>query len=100
MQSNRAWPTIWALFLLFVTSTAFAQGNASVAFDQCNSANAPGHLFGVGQPHSVNDLPPGQLKSTLEELSPKAQAKVLGWLQRFSFPAAVETTSGSPATDT
>ena len=74
---NRVMPTIWALFLLLV---------ASVAFAQSNSADALGRLFGLGQPHSVNDLPPGQLKSTLKELSPKAQAKALGWLQRFSFP--------------
>jgi hypothetical protein len=78
MHLNRVWPAIGALFLLFVTSAAFAQGN---------SADAPGHLFGMGQPHSVNDLPPGQLKSTLEGLSPKARGKALSWLQRFSFPA-------------
>ena len=78
MHLNRVWPVIWVIFLLSVTSVAFAQGN---------SADAPGRLFGMGQPHSVNDLPPGQLKSTLEGLPPKARGKALGWLQRFSFPA-------------
>ena len=78
MHLNRVWPTIGALFLLLVTSVAFAQGN---------SADAPGHVYGLGQPHSINDLPPGQFKSTLEGLSPKARSKALDWLQRFSFPA-------------
>jgi len=78
MHLNRVRPIIWSLFLLFFISTTFAQGN---------SVNAPGRLFGMGQPHSINDLPPGQLKSTLEGLSPKARGKALDWLQGFSFPA-------------
>jgi len=77
MHLNRVLPKIWVLFLLFVTSVAFAQGN---------SADASGHLFGIGHPQSINDLPPGQLKSTLEDLPSSAQEKALGRLQSFSFP--------------
>jgi hypothetical protein len=79
MNLNRILPKIWViLFLLLITSTALAQGN---------SGNAPGRLFGIGHPHSVKDLPPGQLRSRLEGLPPKARGKALGWLQSFSFPA-------------
>ena len=78
MHLNRVWPVIWAVFLVSVTSTAFAQGN---------SADAPDRLFGIGHPQSINDLPPGQLKSTLKKLPPSAQAKALGRLQNLSFPS-------------
>ena len=43
--------------------------------------------FGIGQPQTVNELPPGQLKRSLESLPPQARAKALRWLQDFSFPA-------------
>ena len=78
MHLSRVMPKIWVLFLLFATSVAFAQGN---------SADAPGRLFGLGQPHSVNDLPPGQLKSTLEGLSPAAQDKALDRLRKSMGPS-------------
>lgn len=78
MHLNRVWPTIGALFLLFVTSVVLAKGN---------SAAVRSRLYGFGQPHSVNDLPPGQFKSTLEDLSPRARGKALDRLRRFSFPA-------------
>jgi len=48
--------------------------------------------FGQGQPQSVDELPPGQLKNKLQSLPPQARANALRWLQDFSFPAAdVET---------
>ncbi len=43
--------------------------------------------FGIGQPQTVSELPPGQLKRTLESLPPQARARALRWLQDFSFPA-------------
>jgi hypothetical protein len=79
MHSTRIWPRIWAFLLVSLIATgALAQGN---------SANAPGRQFGIGQPQSVADLPPGPLRSGLERLPKQARGKALGWLQRISFPA-------------
>ncbi|MGA0266818.1 MAG: hypothetical protein ACO3KY_13085 [Lysobacterales bacterium] len=44
--------------------------------------------FGKGQPKSLSDLPPGQLKQTMTGMPQKARGQALGWLQRFSFPEA------------
>ena len=46
-----------------------------------------GRFFGKGHPKSIQDLPPGQLRKTLEGLPANARGKALGWLQGFSFPA-------------
>jgi hypothetical protein len=76
---NRKSPVLWVLVSLFLfTPTAFAQGK---------SDQAPGKLYGLGQPKSEQDLPPGQLRKSIEGLPLKARAKALKWLQGFSFPA-------------
>ncbi len=45
-------------------------------------------VFGLGQPATVADLPPGQLKRKIIELPPQARGKAMKWLQDFSFPEA------------
>ncbi len=49
-----------------------AQGAGAVRFD-------PGQL------QSISQLPPGQLRTRLESLPPRAQANALRWLQRISI---------------
>ena len=78
-RCNKSVPAIWVTILLSVTSGAlYAQGN---------SDDSHGRSFGVGQPNTVQDLPPGQLRRSLEGLPANARGKALGWLQEFSFPA-------------
>lgn len=75
---NKSVPTIWAtLFLLLTSGALFAQGK---------STDSHGRTFGVGQPRTVQDLPRGQLRKSLEGLPANARGKALGWLQAFSFP--------------
>jgi len=64
--------------VFFTASTGFAQS------EQGQNAR----MFGQGQPASVQDLPPGQLKKRLEGLPAKSRGKALKWLQEFSFPEA------------
>jgi chitodextrinase len=72
-------PLIWAsLLLLLSTGIVVAQGK---------SADNHGRSYGVGQPKTIQDLPPGQLRKELEGLPAKARGNALGWLQNFSFPA-------------
>ena len=52
------------------------------------SGQSQGRFYGKGQPKSVKDLPPGQLRRSIDNLSPYAKSKALKWLQEFSFPAA------------
>ena len=76
---KRYLPAIWAtLFMLLSSGAVFAQGQ---------SADNHGHSYGIGQPNTIQDLPPGQLRKELESLPANARGKALGWLQRFSFPA-------------
>jgi len=67
-----------SLTLLISSATTFAQSEQGKA----------SRVFGHGQPHSTQDLPPGHLKRRLESLPPHASAKALRWLQDFSFPEA------------
>ena len=79
ISHERRVPLSRALFLLLLTCGAvFAQGQ---------STDSHGHVFGVGQPKTTRDLPPGLLRKNLETLPAKARGKALGWLQRVSFPA-------------
>ncbi|MEH6576335.1 MAG: zinc-dependent metalloprotease family protein [Amphritea sp.] len=41
--------------------------------------------FGANSPFSINELPPGILRSQLLSLPPAAQNRALGWLHRFEF---------------
>jgi hypothetical protein len=78
MHTSHRWPVFWAtVAILFSTSTAFAQGKSDVA---------PGHLYGKGQPRSERELPPGQLRQSIEKLPLKARVRAMRWLQDFSFP--------------
>jgi len=71
-------PAIWATLLMMLSSGAvFAQGQ---------STDNHGRSYGIGQPQTIQDLPPGQLRKDLEGLPAKARGKALGWLQRFEFP--------------
>ena len=71
------------IFVLVVFATALA-GQVHAQSDQGLSSR----VFGQGQPASVGELPPGQLKRKLEALPPQARGKALKWLQDFSFPEA------------
>jgi len=61
--------------LAFLASNAFAQSDQGIASRQ----------FGGGKPVKISDLPPGQLKRSLENLPPAASANALKWLQEISF---------------
>ena len=45
-------------------------------------------MFGIGQPASIEDLPPGPIRERLESLPLQARERALEWLQRLEFPAA------------
>lgn len=78
MLCNRhARATCVTLLLLLSSGALFAQGQ---------SADNHGRSYGIGQPNTIQDLPPGQLRKDLEGLPAKARGKALGWLQGFSFP--------------
>ena len=50
-----------------------------------NARGAAATRFEPGQLQSISQLPPGQLRSRIESLSPRAQANALRWLQRLSI---------------
>ncbi len=52
-----------------------------------NPGNAS-NVFNKDIPVNLSTLPLGKLRSTIESLPAPAQAKALGWLKRFEFPAA------------
>ncbi len=65
-----------SFFGLVITSTSlWAQSDQGLASRQ----------FGLGQPKQIKELPPGQLKRKIENLSPQARAKALKWLQDIEF---------------
>jgi len=79
MLCNRYVRAICLTLLLLLSSGAvFAQGQ---------SADDHGRSYGIGQPKTTQDLPPGQFRKDLEGLPANARGKALGWLQGFSFPA-------------
>lgn len=65
-------------------------GLASAGFviADANAAPPQAAAFGLGQPGDITELPPGLLRSNLENLPPAAKARALRWLQGFEFPAA------------
>jgi hypothetical protein len=63
------------LCLVFIASSAFAQSSQGIASRQ----------YGGGQSVKISDLPPGQLRRSLEALSPAASDRALKWLQDISF---------------
>ena len=62
------------LFILLATFLVQAQGKSEH------------RMYGVGQPKTEQQLPPGRLREQLEQLSPKALRKALRELQKISFP--------------
>ena len=70
--------------LLLILAALLLSGQTVAQSDQGESAR----VFGLGQPHSIQSLPAGKLRSRLESLPPQASAKALRWLQDFSFPEA------------
>ena len=62
--------------LLIVLTMILVSGQAIAQSDQGTSARE----FGLGQPQSTKDLPPGQLRNRLESLPPQASSKALRWL--------------------
>jgi hypothetical protein len=69
-------PCFIACFIALTSTQLFAQSEQGIK----------AKIFGLGQPQTVKELPPGQLKRKLESLPPKARANALRWLQDFSFP--------------
>lgn len=66
------------LAVILISGQAYAQSDTG----------ADARVFGLGQPQSIQSLPPGQLRNRLESLPPQASSKALRWLQDFSFPEA------------
>jgi hypothetical protein len=71
-------------FVLFISLVLLASG-ATSAFGQSSNANP--RAFGVGQPKTVSELPPGHFKDALNSLRPEARNRALKKLQEFTFPA-------------
>lgn len=61
--------------LAFMSGTVFAQSAQKSALRQ----------YPAGQVKQISDLPPGQLRFSLERLSPVARARALKWLQDIAF---------------
>ena len=78
------------MFMRFVHSAALSicivafSGSVLAQSDQGLSSR----VFGLSQPASVDELPPGQLKTKLKQLPPQARSTALKWLQEFSFAEA------------
>jgi len=72
----------------FVVLAAALTGQVHAQSDQ----GLDSRIFGQGQPASVADLPPGQLKRKINQLPPQARSNALKWLQDFSFPTEDVTT--------
>ncbi|HET6565377.1 MAG TPA: fibronectin type III domain-containing protein [Xanthomonadales bacterium] len=66
---------------LFLSFIVVASANLAAQSDQGLAART----WGLGQPQSSGDLPPGQLRRKLESLPPQAHARALKWLQEISF---------------
>lgn len=73
----------WALFFStgLVIASAIFSGAATAQSDQALAAK----VFGHGQPGTLDDLPPGQLRNRLQSLPAQARARGLQWLQDISF---------------
>jgi len=68
-------------------SVLLAMFMALLVFTSIDSFAGPKN-FGQGQPKTVEELPPGQLKKAIKALPPQAQGKALGILKQISFPEA------------
>ena len=73
----------YARIFMLVAIAATLSGALQAQSDQ----GLDSRVFGLGQPATVGDLPPGHLKRKIQSLPPQARGKALGWLQDFSFPA-------------
>lgn len=62
--------------------------SASIIATPVSAAPPQAAAFGLGQPAETTDLPPGLLRSNLDQLPAAAKARALRWLQGFEFPAA------------
>jgi hypothetical protein len=78
----------YARILVLVAVAATIAGQVHAQSDQ----GLESRIFSQGQPASVADLPPGQLKRKIQELPPPARSNALKWLQDFSFPTEDVTT--------
>ena len=88
---NKGFRMIIRKGILLFLITCFIALNSTDVLAQSDQGSKS-RTFGLGQPQTVKELPPGQLKRKLETLPPKARANALRWLQDFSFPEAdVET---------
>ena len=72
----------YARIFALVVITAALVGQVHAQSDQ----GLESRVFGLGQPASVADLPPGQLKRKINQLPPQARSNALKWLQDISFP--------------
>jgi hypothetical protein len=76
--------TKYARYVALAVLSAAITGQLHAQSDQ----GLESRVYGLGQPATVKDLPPGQLKRKLDQLSPKARSRALKWLQDFSFAEA------------
>jgi hypothetical protein len=74
--------------LAFALSTALLVAAAAIPARAAGPADAGARGFAPGQLRSISELPPGQLKRSIQSLSPQAQANALRWLQKISIGTA------------
>ena len=71
-------------FLSLAVCIMLLSGPLNAQSEQGESAR----VFGLSQPASVDQLPPGKLKQKIKQLPPQARSRALKWLQEFSFAEA------------
>ena len=71
----------------FLFAAALIAGFGSMPVSAGQASNQP-KMFGIGQPASIEELPPGPIRDRLESLTPSARDRALEWLQGLEFPAA------------
>ena len=69
--------------VMLLSSAVYVYADSSHAAD-----GSQAKVFDIGQPFSIEDLPPGRVKSKIASLPLKAQQNAIKWLQRFSFSEA------------
>lgn len=72
-----------SLLILLGGESVLAQSQGG---DPGQSGQSHGRFYGKGQPESIWELPPGQLRNDLKQLPAKARGRAMAWLQGVSFP--------------
>ena len=76
--------SLYRFLSIVMVTVVFAAAVDPLYGQSQQGANA--RMFGLGQPATVDELPPGQFKRKLIELPPQSRGRALKWLQGFEFP--------------